>query len=150
MARATVDLPSSMVEAELAMRLDNMMRQMGMESIDQLDKTLSYSGKTRADLLNDWRPNAEKSIATRLVLEKLASNGKYECSDAELEAELERIATESNMSPAEVRAEYEKHSNLEYLRERIKEDRLIADILASATVNRGTRLSYVDALADKQ
>ena len=150
MARASVDLPSSMVEAELAMRLDNMMRQMGIENIDQLDKTLSYSGKTRNDLLNDWRPNAEKSIATRLILEKLTTDGKYECSDAELEAELARIAAESNMSVEEVRAEYEKHSNLEYLRERIKEDRLLADILASATVKKGARLSYMDALADKQ
>ena len=132
------------------MRLDNMMRQMGIENIDQLDKTLSYSGKTRNDLLNDWRPNAEKSIATRLILEKLTTDGKYECSDAELEAELARIAAESNMSVEEVRAEYEKHSNLEYLRERIKEDRLLADILASATVKKGARLSYMDALADKQ
>ena len=150
MARASVDLPPSMVEAELAMRLDNMMRQMGMESIDQLDKTLSYSGKTRSDLLNDWRPGAEKSIATRLVLEKLTKDGNYECTDADLDAELGRIAADSNMSVDEVRAEYEKHSNLEYLRERLKEDRLLADILAAAKVKTGARLSYVDAIADKQ
>ena len=150
MTRTSVDLPLSMVEAELAMRLENMMRQMGMDTIDKLDRMLAYSGKTRTDLLEDWRPNAAKSIATRLVLEKLTSEGKYECSDAELEAELERIAGESNMSAAEVRAEYEKHGNLEYLRDRIKEDRLLADIQAAAKLKKGPKLSFVDALADNQ
>ncbi len=150
MTRTAVDLPASMVEAELAMRLDTMMRQMGIESIEQLDRTLSYSGKTRNDLLEGWRPNAEKSIATRLVLQKLTADGNYVCSDADLESELERVAQESNLSVEEVRAEYEKHDNLDYLRERIKEDRLLADMLAAATVKKGARLSYMDALADKQ
>lgn len=150
MGRASVDLPRSMIEAELAMRLDNMMRQMGMDSIEKLDRVLAYSGKTREDLLNDWRPAAEKAIATRLILEKLAEEGKYECSDADLEAELGRIAGESNMSAEEVKAEYEKHGNLEYLRDRIKEDRLIADILGAAKAKKGPKLSFVDALADNQ
>ena len=150
MNRSSVDLPRSMVEAELAMRLENLMRQTGMDSVDKLDRWLDYTGKTRAALIEDWRPNAEKSIATRLVLEKLTTEGKYECSDADLDAELERIAAESNMSSAEVRAEYEKHGNLEYLRERIKEDRLMAEILASAKVAKGPKLSFVDAVADNQ
>jgi trigger factor len=150
MKRATVDLPASMVETELAMRLEGMMRQMGLDSIDKLDRLLGYSGKTRADLFGEWRPNAEKSIATRFVLERLVEEGKYACSDAELEAELARIATESNMSVDEVKAEYEKRGNLEYLRDRIREDRLMADILAAATVKKGKKLAFVDLVSDNQ
>jgi trigger factor len=150
MARAELDLPESMVQAELAMRLDNLMNQMGMDSIDKLDRVLAYSGKTRDSLLLEWKPNAEKAISTRLVLEKLVEVGKYECSDADFEAELARIASESNMSVDEVKAEYEKRSNLDYLRERIKEDRLLADILASAKVKRGKKLPFVDLVADNQ
>jgi trigger factor len=150
MGRATVDLPESMVEAELAMRLDNLMRQMGMDTMDKLDRVLAYSGKTRDSLLLEWKPNAEKAIATRLVLEKLAEEGKYECTDAEFEAELARVAAESNMSSDEVRAEYEKRGNLEFLRERLKEDKLIADILAAAKVKKGKKISFVDLVADNQ
>jgi len=150
MTRTTVDLPISMVEAELALRLENMMRQMGMDSMDKLDRMLAYSEKTRSDLLGEWRPGAEKSIATRLVLEKLASDGDYRCTDEDLEAELGRIAGESDMSVSEVRAEYEKHGNLEYLRDRIKEDRLMADILSAAKIGKGPKLSFVDAFADNQ
>jgi len=150
MARASLDLPESMVQAELAMRLENLMRQMGMDSVDKLDRVLAYSGKTRESLVAEWKPNAEKAIATRLVLEKLSEEGKYECSEADLETELARIAAESNMSVDEVKAEYEKRGNLDYLRERIKEDRLLADILASARTKPGKRLSFVDLLADNQ
>ncbi|MEI6389267.1 MAG: trigger factor, partial [Spirochaetota bacterium] len=150
MTRAKVDLPVSMVEAELAMRIEGMMRQMGLDSIDKLDRLLGYSGKTRADLIGEWRPNAEKSIATRLVLERLVEEGTYTCSDAELEAELSRIATESNMSVEEIKAEYEKRGNLEYLRDRIREDKLMADILAAATVKKGKKLAFVDLISDNQ
>jgi trigger factor len=150
MNRATVDLPESMVEAELAMRLDNLMRQMGMDSMDKLDRMLAYSGKTRDALLAEWKPNAEKSIATRLVLEKLVEAGSYTVSDEEFESELSRIAAESNMSVDEVKAEYEKRGNLDYLKERIKEDKLLADMLAAAKVGKGKRLSFVDLLADNE
>jgi hypothetical protein len=35
-----------MVAAELAMRLENLKRQMGLDTEDKLDRILSYSGKT--------------------------------------------------------------------------------------------------------
>lgn len=150
MARTSVDLPVSMVEAELAIRLENMMRQMGMDNIDKLERALAYSGKTRVGLLDEWRPNAEKAIATRLVLEKAVEAGAYACTDEELEAELTRISTEANMSIDEVRAEYEKRGNLDYLRERIKEDKLLADIATAAKVKQGKRLAFVDLFADNE
>jgi len=65
-----------MVAAELAMRLQNLKRQMGIDTEDQLDRILSYSGKTRSSLVDEWKPNAEKSITTRLAIEKLVEEGK--------------------------------------------------------------------------
>lgn len=150
LARTTVDLPASMVDAELGMRWDNMKRQMGVDSDEKMDQIASYSGKTREILLAEWRPSAEKGIATRLVLDKLLEEGKYECSDSELEAELLRQATESNLSVDEVKAEYAKRSSMEYLRERVKEDKLMADILAAAIVKPGERLAYVDVVKDNE
>ena len=66
--RTKVDLPLSMVNAELGMRWENLKQQMGLDSDEKLDRILSFSGKTRVDLINDWKPNAEKAIATRLIL----------------------------------------------------------------------------------
>jgi trigger factor len=150
LGRVTIDLPRSMVEAELGMRLENLKRQMGIDSDDKLDRILSFSGKTRASLVEEWKPSAEKAIATRLALEKLVEEGKYECSEAELEAELAKQAAEASMSLDEVKAEYEKRGSLEYLRDRIKEDKLMNAILAEAALAQGKKLSFMDLFKDNE
>ena len=111
---------------------------------------LSYSGKTRESLIEDWKPSAEKSITTRLAIEKRLEDGKYECSDADLEAEYARQAAESTLSVDEIKAEYEKRGSLDYLRDRIKEDKLMADILAAATIKTGAKMAYVDLFKDSE
>jgi trigger factor len=150
LARSKVELPESMVAAELAMRFENLKRQMGLDTEDKLDRILSYSGKTRSSLIEEWRPSAEKSITTRLAIEKLVEEGKYECSEADLEAEFARQAAESSLSIDEVKAEYEKRGSMDYLRDRIKEDKLMAALLASASVKKGAKVSFVDLLKDSE
>jgi trigger factor len=150
LARVTVDLPRSMVDAELGMRLESMKRQMGIDADDKFDRLLSFSGKTRPALAEEWRPSAEKAITTRLVLEKLAEEGKYECSDADLEAEYARQAAEASLSVEEVKAEYDKRGSLDYLRDRIKEDKLMEAILAAAKVKEGARASFMDLFKDNE
>jgi len=148
--RTKVDLPLSMVNAELGMRWENLKQQMGLDSDEKLDRILSFSGKTRVDLINDWKPNAEKAIATRLILEKLTEEGKYECSDADLDAEWKRMSEESGLSIDEIKAEYEKRGSLEYLKDRVKEDKLLAEILAATKVKKGKKLAFVDLFADNE
>jgi trigger factor len=150
LARSKVELPESMVAAELAMRFENLKRQMGLDTEDKLDRILSYSGKTRSSLIEEWRPSAEKSITTRLAIEKLVEEGKYECSEADLEAEFARQAAESSLSIDEVKAEYEKRGSMDYLRDRIKEDKLMAALLASASVKKGAKVPFVDLLKDSE
>jgi trigger factor len=150
LARSKADLPRSMVNAELGMRLESLKRQMGVDSDDKLDRLLDYSGKTRAALVEEWRPSAEKAITTRLVIEKLSSDGGYECSDADLEAELARQASESSLSIDEIKAEYEKRGSMDRLRDRIKEDKLMDAILAEAKLGKGPRLPFVDLFKDNE
>ena len=150
LGRVAVDLPRSMVDAELGMRLEGMKRQMGIDTDEKFDRLLSFSGKTRSSLVEEWRPSAEKAITTRLVLEKLAEEGKYECSEAELEAELAKQADEASMSLDEVKAEYEKRGSLDYLRDRIKEDKLMAAILAEAKVEKGKKATFMDLFKENE
>lgn len=150
LSRSTVDLPQSMVAAEMAMRMESLKRQMGIDDDEKLDRFLSYSGKTRAELAVEWKPQAEKSITTRLALEKLAEEGGYECSDADVEAEFARQASETSYSVEEIKAEYEKRGSMDYLRDRIKEDKLMAAILDEAKVKKGKKISFVDMLKESE
>jgi trigger factor len=150
LARSKADLPESMVAAELAMRMESLKRQMGIDDDEKLDRFLSYSGKARAALVEEWKPSAEKSITTRLILEKLAEQGGYEAADADIEAEFARQASETSYSVEEIKAEYEKRGQMDYLRDRIKEDKLMATILAEAKVKKGKKVSFVDMLKESE
>ena len=85
-----------------------------------------------------------------MAIEKLVQEGKYECSESDLAAEYSRQAAESSLSIDEVKAEYEKRGSLDYLRDRIKEDKLMADLLAAARVKTGPNMAFVDLLKDSE
>lgn len=150
LGRSQVDLPRSMVDAELSMRLESLKRQMQIDTDENLERFLSYSGKTKTEILDQWRPSAEKAIKTRLVLEKLTEEGTYECTEAELLAEYERQAKENSLSVEEIKAEYEKRGSVDYLKDRIKEDKLMDDIFAAAKVKEGEKLLFMDLFKDNE
>lgn len=149
-ARGKVALPRSMVNAELSMRWDSLKRQMGVDSDDKLERIAAYSGKSRQALMDDWRPVAEKGIQARLLIEKLIEKGGYVCTDEDLEAEYARQASGGTMSVAEIKAEYEKHQSVEYLRERVREEKFFDAAIAAAKVADGEAKAYVDFVRENE
>jgi len=148
--KSTVDLPASMVAAELEMRLRNLMQRMGIDSEERLAQIVSMSGRSVDQLREEWRPEAEKAIKTRLVLDKLTEDGKYAASDDDVAAEYAKMAADSNLSVDEVKAEYERRGMVEYLVDRIKEDRLIADLEKKMKVKKGKKIAFVDLFKENE
>ncbi|HOZ70968.1 MAG TPA: trigger factor [Spirochaetales bacterium] len=148
--KSTVDLPASMVAAELEMRLRNLMQRMGIDSEERLAQIVSMSGRSVDQLREEWRPEAEKAIKTRLVLDKLTEEGKYAASDDDVAAEYAKMAADSNLSVDEVKAEYERRGMVEYLVDRIKEDRLIADLEKKMKVKKGKKIAFVDLFKENE
>jgi len=148
--KSTVDLPASMVAAELEMRLRNLMQRMGIDSEERLAQIVSMSGRSVDQLREEWRPEAEKAIKTRLVLDKLTEEGKYAASDDDVAAEYAKMATDSNLSVEEVKAEYERRGMVEYLVDRIKEDRLIADLEKKMKAKKGKKIAFVDLFKENE
>ncbi|MCP5453938.1 MAG: trigger factor [Spirochaetaceae bacterium] len=148
--KSTVDLPASMVAAELEMRLRNLMQRMGIDSEERLAQIVSMSGRSVDQLREEWRPEAEKAIKTRLVLDKLTEEGKYAASDDDVAAEYAKMAADSNLSVEEVKAEYERRGMVEYLVDRIKEDRLIADLEKKMKAKKGKKIAFVDLFKENE
>ncbi|MCX7025363.1 MAG: trigger factor [Spirochaetes bacterium] len=149
-ARSEIDLPDSMMDAELEMRRRNLMQQMGISEKAKLERLLSKSGRTLETLYAEWRPNAERSIKTRLLIEKLVADGKYEASDEDVAAEYARMSEESSMSVEEIKAEYERREMVEYLRDRVREDKLMVVLLADAKVKKGKKVAFVDLIKENE
>ncbi len=148
--RTTVSIPQSMLAAELAMRWESLKQQMGVDSDERLQMFLTISGKTREQLFKDWAPLAEKALSSRILLEKLIEAGSYTSSDEEVEAEIAKEATHTTMSPAEIKAEYEKHGTIEYLKDDIKARKFFNAALATAKVKEAATISYLDFMKENE
>ncbi|MDX9826228.1 MAG: trigger factor [Spirochaetia bacterium] len=145
--KTSIDVPESMVSAELAMRWESLKRDMGIDSDEKMESIAQYSGKSRQLLYEDWKPAVSKAIAGRLVLDKLVEKSELEITEEDLSAEYARQAEGTAMSVEEVKAEYEKRQSVEYLKDRIKETRFFDALLATVKLAQGEKKSFVDFMS---
>ncbi len=142
--RTKISIPSSMLAAELAMRWESLKQQMGVDKDERMEMFLSLSGKTRDQLLQEWKPLAEKALASRVLLDKLIEAGAYSANDEEVDAEIAKEASRTTMSPAEIKAEYEKRGTINYIRDDIKTRKFFDAVLSSAIVKETGPVAYLD------
>ena len=133
-----------MAAAELSMRWDSLKREMGIDTDEKMERIAEYSGKSRQQLYDDWKPTVQKAISGRLVLDKLIEAGSYVATDEDLAAEYARQAEGTALSAEEVKAEYEKRQSVEYLKEKVRENKFFDSILSSATIKNGETVAFVD------
>ena len=93
---STMDIPEPMVEAQVEGLVSDYGRRMESQGIT-LDQYLQITGMTKADLNNQFKPQALKQIKTRLVLEEVAKAEKITVSEAEIDEELQKIADSYKM-----------------------------------------------------
>jgi trigger factor len=148
--RSKVAVPASMLAAELDMRMRNLMQRMGIEDEAKLAQIISMSGRTTEQLYDEWRPEAEHSIKTRLIMDKLVTDGSYAATDDDVAAEYARMAADSSMSVEEIKAEYERRGMVDYLKDRVKEDRLLADLEKKVKVKKGKKVAFVDLFKENE
>lgn len=79
-----IALPESMIQAELENSWRNFASQSGMQE-DQLMQILEMQGKEKADLLNEWKPQAERSLKIQLLLDKITAKEGVTVTDEEVE-----------------------------------------------------------------
>jgi trigger factor len=132
------------------MRKRNLVQRMGLDSEEKLEHIVGMSGKSMQSLYDEWRPDAERAIKTRLILDKLVSEGSYTASDDEVAAEFAKMAEEASMSVEEVKAEYERRGMMEYLKDRIKEDKVMAELMAKMKTKKGKKVAFVDLFKENE
>ena len=143
-----IDLPESMVNLELDSRFRNLARRFNT-SVEDLSKNLPKMGQNPEQLLAEWRPEAEKALKSRLIVETLMQDLKLEASEEEQKEELERIIAESNnpSDAEEIRKYYEQENVREYLIEDIKERKLFQMFTAENKVKKEKKESYLEIMS---
>ena len=123
---------------------------MGVDSDERLQMFLTMSGKTREQLFQDWAPLAEKALSSRILLDKLIEAGAYTSTDEEVDAEIAKEATHTTMSPAEIKAEYEKHGTIDYIKDDIKARKFFDAVLSTSKVKESAPVAYLDFMKENE
>jgi trigger factor len=107
-------------------------------------------GKSYEDMLAEWRPDVEKALKSRLIVDTLIKDLGITATDEELEVEMQSMAEGMNTSIDEVKKYYEQEHMKEYLREDVKERKLFDTLIAEAKVKKGKKQKYLDLMGNNR
>ena len=86
---AKMDLPEAMVDTQARQMLDEFAQRMQQQGLT-LDQYMQFTGMTADKMMDELRPQAEKRIKTRLVLEAIAKTIEKENNPARLISKIEK------------------------------------------------------------
>jgi len=111
-AAAQVDIPPVMVENEIDLMLREFESRLRMQGMN-LDLYYQFSGQTEDALKEQMKGDAEKRVRNNLVLEAIAKAEKIEATDADLDAELQKMAEQYQRTADEIRSLLSANGNLD-------------------------------------
>jgi trigger factor len=100
---ATVDVPAELVEARATERFERLERQLAGQGMDP-NMFLQMQGKTREELIEESKPDAEKELKREAVVTAIAEAEAIEVSDEELVEALEHSAEHERTTPEKLLA----------------------------------------------
>ena len=90
-ANAQMDIPDAMIDTEVRQMANDFAQRLQQQGLT-MDQYFQFTGMTAEKMLEEMRPQAEKSIKTRLVLEAIVKAENIEVSDERVEEELTKMA----------------------------------------------------------
>ena len=100
-ANAEIDLPEPMVDLQAKQMADDFARRIMQQGLS-VEQYFQFTGLTREKFLEQMKPQAEKRIKTRLVLEAVAEAEKIDVTEEEYKAELQKMADAYSMKLEEM------------------------------------------------
>ncbi len=129
LATHRVDAPESLVLREISHRIGMARESLRRQGVDPDAVRWDYA-KLGAEL----RPDAERAVRRLLLLEAIAEREELTVSDADVDAEIERLAREAERPPAAIRALLERRGELDGLRLALRDARTLALLVEHAKV----------------
>lgn len=131
MEKATVAFPEALVEDQL----DHLLQQVDADLRQRrltLEDYMKVTGKTRDDLRNDYREQAVHTIEHGLVEQELIRAENITVTDDELNAEIDRIASQFGEQASSLRRMYERREMRDNLRSQLVNRKMRERIVAIA------------------
>lgn len=91
-SNAKMEIPAPMVDLQVRTMADNFARRISSQGLT-MEQYMQFTGMTEDKMLEQMRPQAVKTIESRLVLEAIVKAENIEASEEELNKELEKMAS---------------------------------------------------------
>ncbi len=111
-ADAKMDIPDAMISTQQRQMVDEFAQRIQMQGIS-IDQYFQFTGLTKETFMEQMKPQAEKRIQSRLVLEAVAKAENIEASQEEYDEEIKKMAEAYQMEEDKVRdmiSDYEMKS----------------------------------------
>ncbi|MCI6465828.1 MAG: trigger factor [Faecalicatena sp.] len=88
---STMDIPEAMIDMQVRQMADDFARRIQQQGLS-VEQYFQFTGMTEEKMMEELKPQAEKRIKTRLVLEAVVKAENIEVSDERLDEELQKMA----------------------------------------------------------
>ena len=94
--KSTMEIPEAMIQTQCENMVNDFAQRIAQSGLS-MDQYMQFSGLTVDKLMEQVRPEAETRIKSSLVLEQIAKEENIEVSDADIDAEVEKMAAAYGM-----------------------------------------------------
>ncbi|MBE5922373.1 MAG: trigger factor [Lachnospiraceae bacterium] len=131
-ANAQMDIPEKMIEAQQQRMIEDFAANLQQQGLS-MEQYMQFTGLNQAMLMEQVKPQAEKRIQSRLVLEAIAKAEAIEVADAEVDAELEKMASMYKMELETVKG-YMGEEGIAQMKEDIAVQKAVEVVMANVVV----------------
>ncbi len=125
-------IPESLVQSQSRRLLESTVRDMMQRGIDPRQEEVDWE-----QLQTLMRARAEADLRASLVIERVADAEQIDATDAEIEEEINRIATASRQTPEQVKAALTKQGGERSIADRLRHRKALDLIVDNARVSDG-------------
>ena len=112
-----LELPQAMIDSEAANMLNEFGYQLQSQGLN-LDQYCKYLNKTQQQMIDEFKPDAEKRVKSRLIVEAVAKQEGVEVTQEDIDKELAAMAAQYGMAQSQIKSIFGEE-NMDYLKKDI-------------------------------
>ena len=132
LARHDFAVPESLVQRDVANRIGRMQASLSRQGVDPARVEWDFE-----KLAGELRPAAVRTVRWALLQEAIAEKEELTVSEAEVEAEIARLARESGRAPQAMRSLLQRGGDLDHLALSLRESKVLTLLVDAARIEAG-------------
>ena len=129
---AEFELPAPMIDTQAAQMVDDFAQRIQYQGMT-MEQYLQYTGMDAGGLKDQMKPQAERRISSRLVLEAIAKAENIEADEAAVDAEIAKMAEQYGMEADKIR-EYMGEDGLKGMKEDLAVQKAVDFLYENAVI----------------